>query len=109
MTPQRTVSISSWTAPAEQAADFTVWPAHDRSTGGWKAEAALNGRLSLAIYMGVASVSLRPTIAEAHALIEALEWAIAHSEVARKKAEKAALKGSKRLSHGGVKKAGSDD
>lgn len=79
--PQRSVSISSWTAPAEQAADFTVWPAHDRSGAGWKAEAGLNGRLSLAIFIGVASVSLRPTVDEARALIEALEWALANSEV----------------------------
>lgn len=77
--PQRRTSISRWTKPSEQAAEFTVWPAHDRDD--IEIDRDMRGRISLAISTGEAYLSLRPTAAEARALIEALEWALAESKV----------------------------
>lgn len=76
-TPQRSTSVSNWTAPRQTAAEFTVWPAYERADPNL---VDLRDRISVAIYVGAAAISLRPTIAEATALVEALEWAIAHSE-----------------------------
>ncbi len=76
--PQRNVAVSSWIEPDRRAAEFTVWPTSQRADT--ELDRALRGRLSLAIELASASVQLRPTIAEATALIEALEWAVAQSE-----------------------------
>jgi hypothetical protein len=77
--PQRSVSIWSWTDTFTRAAEVTAWAASKRDDPDVSPD--LRGRMSLAVYVGAATVHLRPTIAEATALIEALEWAVAHSEV----------------------------
>ena len=76
---QRTTTVSSWIEPDRRAAEFTVWPASPRADT--ELDRSLRERLSLAIHLASATVQLRPTLAEATALIEALEWAVAHSEV----------------------------
>lgn len=78
--PQRSTSISQWTSPSERAADITVWPAHSRGQDS-EIDRLMRGRLSLAIDCGAATVSLRPTAAEARALIEVLEWALSAEQV----------------------------
>lgn len=77
--PQRSTSISNWTNPSEQAAEFTVWPAHARND--IEIDRNMRGRLSISIYSGAARLSVRPTAAEARALIDALEWALSVAEV----------------------------
>lgn len=77
--PQRTATVSSWLETDRRAANFTLWPAYSRDDT--ELNRSLRGRISLAIDIASASVQLRPTIAEATALIEALEWAVAQSEV----------------------------
>lgn len=77
--PQRNIAVSSWLEPDKRAAEITVWPFTQREAP--ELHRSLRDRVTLAVYIGAATVQLRPTIAEAHALIEALEWAIAHSEV----------------------------
>lgn len=76
--PQHSVAISQWTRPGEQAADITVWPAHERDDP--QVSRDMRGRLSIAIYSGASCTSLRPTAAEARALIDALQWALDQSE-----------------------------
>ena len=68
-----------WSAgtPSEPAAEVTAFPL---STGADR-HPELQNRLSLSIDCGAATVHLRPTAAEARALIEMLEWAIHASEV----------------------------
>lgn len=75
-TQQRTAQVSHWLYPTERAAEITVWPLSDGAT----LHEELMGRLSVSIDCGVASVSLRPTAAEARAIIEALQWALASEE-----------------------------
>lgn len=77
--PQRNVAVSSWIEPDKSAAEITVWPFTQREDP--ELHRSLRDRLALAFYIGAATVQLRPTLAEATALIEALEWAIAHSQV----------------------------
>lgn len=73
--PQRSLSISHWPAPSKLAAEITIWPAHERDDA--SIDRDMRDRLSIGVYIGVATFALRPTPAEARSLIEALEWALA--------------------------------
>jgi hypothetical protein len=75
---QRTTEITKWLYPEERAASITIWPLSD----GAHRYAELDGRVSLAIYAGDATLSLRPTAAEVRSIIAALEWALTASPLA---------------------------
>lgn len=77
-TPQRYVSISNWVGPKETAATLAIWPVSD----GANRHPELEGRVSITIDSGCASMSIRPTRAEVMSLIETLQWALAAEEVA---------------------------
>ena len=66
------VDVSHWCDPSQRAATLIIWPLDD----GGARHAELRGRLTLAIDTGAASVSLKPTAAEARALIAALQHAL---------------------------------
>lgn len=69
--PARTVELRHWLG-THSGTSLTVWP---RSTLAGR-HAELRDRINIAIYTGDASINLRPTIAEAQALIDALRWAL---------------------------------
>lgn len=71
---QTSVRISHWLEPSETAANLTIWPLDDGAT----LYAELRGRLALTIYVGAATVHLKPTADEARALIAALQDALDH-------------------------------
>lgn len=71
---QRTCRVSNWTAPNETACEIIVWPVHGAASTTYP---ELIGRASIALNIGAASVSLRPTADEAREIIRALEWALA--------------------------------
>jgi hypothetical protein len=77
-TDQRHVTVSKWLAPKEPAATLAIWPVSD----GADLHAELEGRVSISIDSGCASMSIRPTRAEVMCLIETLHWALAYEEVA---------------------------
>lgn len=66
-----------WTDPNERAAEITCWPL----SHGADRHPDLQGRATLSIDCGPATVHLRPTAAKARAMIELLEWALQASEV----------------------------
>lgn len=73
----KAVTVSKWLRPQEDAADITVWPVGHNSVN----HPDLAGRVCIAAYIGAATLSLHPTVAEARALIAALEWALEPQEV----------------------------
>lgn len=72
------VTFSHWTEPTQTSAEITTFAL---DTGADR-HRMLSGRMCLAISAGVATVHLRPTAAEARALIAAIEWALEPAEVA---------------------------
>ena len=81
MSQQRSINVSHWLGgPADfgnDGTDITVWPLGE----GANRHAELADRLSIAMHTGNASLSLKPTAAEARALIAALQWALEPEEV----------------------------
>jgi hypothetical protein len=71
---QRTCRVSHWPEPDQTACEITVWPVYDAASTTYP---ELIGRASIALNIGAASVSLRPTADEAREIIRALEWALA--------------------------------
>lgn len=69
---QRSVSVSHWLRPDDTDCEVTAWKV------GYGAERhpELAGRVSLNFQSGSASLSIRPTRAEAFALLTLLEWAL---------------------------------
>lgn len=77
-TDQRYVTVCNWVSPTQKVAQFVIWPVSD----GADRHPELQGRVSIAIDSGCASMSIRPTRAEVMSLIETLQWALAYEEVA---------------------------
>jgi hypothetical protein len=76
MNTQRSVNITHWIS-GENVASVTVWPFGE----GRDRHPELAERMTVALYTGACNVSLKPTAAEARALIEALQWALQAAEV----------------------------
>lgn len=77
MSKSRTIPISGWLRPDTTAAEIDVWPMNWRATE----HAEMAGRMTIGLSTGVANLHIRPTRAEALALISALQWAIESAEV----------------------------
>lgn len=69
---QRSVSVSHWLRPDDTDCEVTAWKVGD----GAERHPELAGRASLNFQCGSASLSIRPTRAEAFQLISLLEWAL---------------------------------
>ena len=66
--------ISHWCKPEQEAAKLIIWPLGDSA----ERHPELRDRLSITLEVGVANVHLKPTAAEARALIAALQDALDH-------------------------------
>ena len=70
MSAQRSVAISHWLKG--EPCNVTIWPLSE----GKDRHVELDGRLTIFICSGICTCDIRPTAAEARALIELLQWAL---------------------------------